>query len=193
MIFQRSFVLVTALGLGLGPASSASGEITRFANRAEWEAAVGPFTTIDFTGFPHGTVVTEQYANLGVHFTDANDTIFYNPSSFYNDDYGLDGNGDITVVFDQPIYWIGVDYPGIMQYELYYGGQLIHLSDPFGGGGSGFFAGLLSTEPFDAAVLIDPAGEAEIDDLHFGPPIPAPPVIALLALAACAAPRRRRC
>ena len=192
MIFQRSFVLVTALGLGLGPASSASGEITRFANRAEWEAAVGPFTTVDFTGFPHGTVVTEQYANLGAHFTDANDTIYYNPSSFYNDDYGLDGNGDITVAFDQPIFWIAVDYPGLMQFKLFSGGELAYTSSEFGMGGAGLFAGLLSTEPFDAAVLIDPAGEAEIDDLHFGPPIPAPPALALLALAAARPGRRRR-
>jgi MYXO-CTERM domain-containing protein len=46
--------------------------------------------------------------------------------------------------------------------------------------------------PFDRAVIWDPQGGTFIDDLHFGPPIPAPPVAALLIGAAMAGARRRR-
>ena len=101
------------------------------------------------------------------------------------------GNGNISVVFDTPQAWIGVDFPGALQIELFAGGRLIYTSGIFGVGGVGFFAGLVSSDLFDAAVLIDPIGvDAEIDDLHFG--VPAPGAVFLFALAALGLRGRRR-
>ena len=63
--------------------------------------------------------------------------------------------------------------------------------DQFPGGGTGFFAGLVSTQPFDAVIISDPTDSfVSIDDLHFG--VPAPPTLALLGLGALGAARRRR-
>jgi len=77
-------------------------------------------------------------------------------------------------------------------FRLYNQGQLIYTSGIFGGGGVGWFGGLISTQPFDAAVIIDPLGYVFIDDLHFGPPIPGPGALALLGAAALFAQRRRK-
>ena len=163
--------------------------VIEFTDKDEWIAAVGEFTTIDFTGFEVGTFITDQYADLGILFTDGNDTI-HHTGSFVNDGAGLDGNGDIAVAFDTPQLWIGVDFPGFLDIELYYQGKLFHTG-VFGFGGVGNFGGLLSTQPFDAAVLAEVGGfEAAIDDLHFG--VPAPGSFALLALGALTQRRRRR-
>jgi hypothetical protein len=176
-----------ATAVALVAAAPARSSVIVFLDRAEWEAAVGKLTTIDFTGFDEGTFITDQYADLGIIFSDGNDSI-YASSAFVNDGWGLDGNGDIVLAFDQPQAWIGFDYPGFLEVELYSDGELFFESDSFGGG-VGNFLGLLSTEPFDAAVLIDFIGEAAIDDLHFG--VPAPGSICLLSLAAIHRTRRR--
>ena len=168
--------------------ATAHGGVIEFTDKDEWIDAVGAFTTIGFTGFPNGTFITNQYADLGVLFTDGNDSIRFSPTVFPNDEWGLDGNGDIAVAFDTPQLWIGVDFPGFLDIELYYQGKLIHTG-VFGFGGIGNFSGLLSTQPFDAAVLAEVGGsEAEIDDLHFG--VPAPGTLPLLALGALWTRRR---
>ncbi|MHC4406648.1 MAG: hypothetical protein ACYTG0_44055 [Planctomycetota bacterium] len=180
-------VAFTCLAVG-----TARADVIEFTDKDEWIAAVGPFDTVDFTGFPDGTFITDQYAHLGVLFTDGNDNIFLNDGAFPNDGAGLDGNGDINVSFDTPQAWIGVDFPGILRIELFANGQLIYTSSDFGvgGPGTGNFAGLFCDEQFDAARLIDPAGEAAIDDLHFGVPSPSP--LWLVGLAGFL-PVRRRC
>jgi hypothetical protein len=89
------------------------------------------------------------------------------PRTYPQDGAGLDGNGDISVSFATLQAWIGVDFPGYLTIDLYRQGELF-ASVEYGFSGIGNFGGLISTEPFDAAVLIDPGGEAEIDDLHFG-------------------------
>jgi hypothetical protein len=61
----------------------------------------------------------------------------------------------------------------------------------FGVGGVGNFGGLVSTEPFDRAVIWDYGDNVAIDDLHFGPPIPAPSAAALIGGALLGARRRR--
>jgi MYXO-CTERM domain-containing protein len=52
--------------------------------------------------------------------------------------------------------------------------------------------GLTTDAPFDRAVIWDPQGGTYIDDLHFGPPIPAPPAGALLLVGFGAFFRQRR-
>ena len=170
--------------------AAAHAGVQEFTDKDEWIAAVGEFTTIGFTEFPHGTFITDQYADLGILFTDGNDSIACCGPVFPEDGAGLDGNGDISVAFDTPQLWIGADFPGLLRIELYQNGRLFYVSDNYGQDPVGNFAGLLSNEPFDAAVLIDVLGEAEIDDLHFG--VPAPGALPLLALGALCTRRRRR-
>ena len=179
-----TFALLGALLMS----ASAHGGVQEFTDKDEWIDAVGEFTTIDFTGFPEGTFITDQYADLGVLFTDGNDTI--QESGVFVDGHGLRGSGIITLAFDLPQAYIGVDYPGAMKIELFNEGRLIYTSSDFGLGGVGNFAGLLSTDLFDGALLYDWIdGTVFIDDLHFG--VPAPGTLPLLALGALTQRRRR--
>ncbi len=94
--------------------------------------------------------------------------------------------------FDAPIRGIGADYPGAIRFTLINDDQIIYESPAFGSGP--MFTGLLSSVAFDEVVLYDWGGSlphAIIDDLHFGPAIPAPPVLAIFGVILI--PRRRRC
>lgn len=87
-----------------------------------------------------------------------------------------------------------MDFPGGIWVELYTRGQILYISDELGGSGSGLFAGLVSTTPFDKIRLFNQiGGGASIDDFYFGPPIPAPGALAILGLSAvfCGLKRRR--
>ena len=189
----RKTIGVMAVALSVCPGGRAAvGGFIEFTDKEEWIAAVGAFTTIDFTGFPDGTFITDQYADLGILFTDGNDNIFLSDNGFPNDGAGLFGGGftPIAVSFDSPQAWIAVDFPGLMQFELFSGGKLIYTSSVFSDFQSRF-AGLVSSELFDTAVILDPADHAVfIDDLHFG--VPSPGAIALLALGGLFFTRRRR-
>ncbi|MCH8150742.1 MAG: hypothetical protein IH830_00030 [Planctomycetes bacterium] len=186
-------LIASALLIGWpGNGEALGGFVEEFTDKAEWISAVGRFTTIGFTGFPDGTFITDQYADLGVLFVGGNENIFLNDFAFPNDGAGLDDGGftPIAVSFDTPQAWIAVDFPGLIQFELFSGGNLIYTSSEFGIGGVGKFAGLVSTELFDLAVMSDRSGvDVVIDDLHFG--VPAPSVLALLALGGLYSARRR--
>ncbi len=181
--------ILCSVGLTLMLVSaSARAGVQEFTDKDEWIDAVGKFTTIDFTGFPEGTWITDQYADLGVLFTDGNDTI--QESEVFVDGHGLRGSDTITIAFDSPQAYIAVDYPGAMKIELFSEGRLIYTSSNFGGGGAGNFAGILSPDLFDGALLYDwVLGSVFVDDLHFG--VPAPGTLALLALGAFCTRRRR--
>jgi hypothetical protein len=174
----------------VGQAVNSYAGVLEFTDKDDWIAAVGPFTTIDFTGFPNGTFITDQYSEVGAVFTDGNDSIHI-AAVFENDGAGLDGNGDTEVAFLSPQAWLAADFPGDLQIDLYVGDQLLH-SSVFIAGGAGNFAGIVSTDLFDRVILIDPSGpQVAIDDLHFG--VPTPGAIWLLGLAALCPARRRRC
>ncbi len=150
-------------------AQPAIGDVREFddPNRDQWFANVTNIKTADFTGFAPGTFITDQYADLGVIFTDGNDAI-HESESFVNDGWGLDGNDAIHLSFDEPQRFIAADYPGLVVIELFRDGRLIYTADDFPLGGAGHFAGLISPLPFDTVIVTDPFGEVEIDDLHFG-------------------------
>ncbi len=191
MGLRKTIGLIAAAILPWAGNGMVFGGFMEFTDKEEWIAAVGDFTTIGFTGFPDGTFITDQYADLGILFTDGNDSVSCcSKVTFPEDGAGLDGNGNISVVFDTPQAWIGVDHPGFLSIELYSEGRLFFTSNIYGGG-VGNFLGLVSSELFDAAVLVDRFGvDAEIDDLHFG--VPAPGALWLLAVAALFSRRRRR-
>ncbi len=165
--------LLVALALLSAPLA-VHGDVIEFHDRDAWIAAVGEFTTIGFTEFPSGTFLSNHYAELGVVFSDGNDITRCcgHFETWPNDGAGLDGNGNIRLAFSEPHAWIAADFPGRLRIDLFRDGLLIHSSSQFGHGGIGNFGGLISSELFDAAVLMDvPAGfQAEIDDLHFGVP-----------------------
>ncbi len=161
--------------------------------RQAWQNDAGAYTTIDFTGFPANTIITNQYQDQGILFTDGTDRITYNINAFPNDGVGLRGVLDeIHVSFLQPTQSIAVDFPGGILIQLYNNGQLVFTSPDVFAFNPGGFLGLISDMPFDAAVILDPAGNVNIDDLFFGPPIPAAPAAAIFALAALFPKSRRR-
>ena len=175
-------------------APTANAGVVEFHDRDAWIAAAGEFTTIGFTEVPNGTFLSNHYAGLGVVFSDGNDITRCcgHFETWPNDGAGLDGNGNIRLAFSEPQAWIAADFPGRLRIDIFRDGLLIHSSSQFGHGGVGNFGGLISSEPFDAAVLKDvPANfEAEIDDLHFG--VPAPGVLWVLAIAAISRGHGRR-
>lgn len=181
-----------AICLSVGMPAHTFATVTEYTNKPAWQSTVGNnYSSIYFTGYPNNTFITTQYSSLGIVFTDGNDSIQLTPS-FITDGAGLTGNNIIHISFSAPMFWIGADFPDALEISLYNQSSLIYTSGKFGGGGVGFFGGLVSTNPFDSVVLLKPAGgDVSIDNLHFGPPIPAPGALALLG-AACFFGRRRR-
>jgi hypothetical protein len=185
---SRTNLSLAALAVVL--ASSARAEVIEFTDREAWFDAVGSVTTIGFTELPNGTVVTDQYEDEGVLFTDGLDTIFAD-DSFINDGLGLDGNGFIELTFLTPQSYLAVDFPIALRISLFSQGKLIYLSNFFGTSGYGDFAGLISSEPFDSALIADPPlPSTRIDDLHFG--VPAPSSVAVFGLGLLRPTRRRQ-
>lgn len=173
--------------------SIARAEIQEFTNKGQWQAAAGTHETITFAEFPN-QVITSQYADLGISFTDGLYFTFA-ADAFVNDGIGLGASlqtPPIILEFAVSMMSIGADHPGALRITLFYNGSLIHTSSLSGTSGTGHFIGLVSDIPFNRAVLLDPLGGTSIDDLHFGPPIPAPPACALALLGFAALVTRRR-
>jgi len=167
-------------------------DVIEYLDKAEWQLGAGDYTTIDFTGFAEGTKITDQYADLGVLF---GSDIAIHLSSF-QDGAGLFGGGGgssaIEIWFAEPVTAVAVDLLGDVQFELYQGEQLAYSSTVFGEPVPSF-AGLISSEPFDAVKILDPFdSEVFIDNLYFAPPIPGPSVLALLGVVFVGIVRRRR-
>jgi hypothetical protein len=188
-----SSILLAAL-VAATCASIARADIVEYRDKEEWEAAAGAWSTADFTGFPDNTPIDEQYAYLGVHFVDGYDFVVLDPghTTFPNDGAGLDGNELVDLVFDALMYSIAADFPGTLTIDLYYEGEFFYRSNYFGGSGIGWFGGLVSTEPFDRALIWDYDEQVNVDDLHFGPPIPAPSALCIMGAALLVARRWRR-
>jgi hypothetical protein len=191
---HRTATIVLTAILAAVCTSALPAEVVEYDEKDQWEAAAGSWSTADFTGFPMGTPIDEQYAYLGVHFVDGYDFVVLDPeyTTFPNDGAGLDGNELVDLVFDAPMYWIAADFPGTLTIDLYYEGEFFYQSNYFGGSGVGWFGGLVSTDPFDRAVIWDFDEQVGLDDLHFGPPIPAPSAMALIGAALIGIRRRRR-
>ena len=170
----------------------ANAELLEFTDRAEWEAAVGEYTTLDFTGFPVHTRIQEQYAHLGVHFTECFNTVQGPMMAYPNDMWGLDGNEEIHLEFDEPQLWIAADYPGMLKFVLYYQGEFVYEdSDIHGMLPHGNFLGLLSDQLFDEVLIYDwwDLIQVNVDDIHFG--VPAPGTVSLLTMGFLFLRRRR--
>ncbi len=119
-------------------------------------------TTIGFTGFPEGTIITDEYAKLGVLFLDGDDWVqCCSYDLFPQDGVGLHTNGVIHLLFSDPRRWVAAD-GGDLMFVLFFEGVLVYESSEAGSFEP--FLGLLSTTPFDAVTVYSGA----FDDLHFG-------------------------
>lgn len=173
--------------------SSATADVVAFTNREVWQVAVGGnYSTIDFTGYPDGTVIDNEYVDQGLTFTSL--TFTFASAAAVNDDWGLFGPAGVRFTFDSPRNWVAVDYPGGVKFQLFNDGELLYTSEFFQPGGLGNFAGLVSDMSFDEVYIFRPppfVNEVFIDDLHWGPAIPAPGAVALCCVIGLSARRRR--
>jgi hypothetical protein len=150
--------------------SVARAEVAEFTDANAWAEAVGSFNTIDFTGFPDSTLISNQFAELGVLFTDANEfTVCCSEVQFPNDGEGLDVNNNLHLSFLTPQSAIAADFHPVLRIQLFCGGSLVYTSSEFVDSIHGTFAGVVTDEFFDSAMMVTSA----IDDLHFGGPIDA--------------------
>ncbi len=177
---------------GALPSGAAYADVQAFTDKQAWIDAVGDFNTIDFTGFEEGTIITDQYADLGVRFTTGYDEIDFSADRYPNDNWGLDGNlGYTTLAFDSPQYWFGADYAFGLGIWFFRDDELVLIAS-FGGQGGGNFGGIISDEPFDGLWLTgDPVICCpHIDDLYFG--VPGPGGLAVFIVAGAWIRRRTR-
>ena len=170
--------------------------VTEHTDFSEWGALAGDVTAVTFTEYPAFTVITDQYADLGVIFTDGNDFVGMHGTSVI-DSHWLSGSDSdsITVQFDAPRRAVGAHFPGVLFFELYNGDQLLYVSTQFPDIFSHTFAGLVSAIPFDRVVLASwlLVPTATIDNLYFGPPVPAPGILTVMAAGFLLRNKRRRC
>jgi hypothetical protein len=123
-------------------------------DREGWFRSVAAVTTIGFGEVPGNTFITDEYLDLGVLFTDGLDITRCcdHFCSWPVDGAGLDGEGPVHLSFTVPQYYIAIDFPGGAGFELYQDGRLFS-STVIGLGGDGNFGGVISSEPFDEAVI----------------------------------------
>ena len=81
-------LIVTLIAL-----ADADASVTEYTVQSEWITDADNFSIIDFTDFPNGTFITNQYSELGVLFADGNDNTG-GPDFFTcpTDGWCLDGN-----------------------------------------------------------------------------------------------------
>ena len=170
--------------------------VTSYATKSAYIAAAAPQSEITFGEFPIGTIVTNQYAPLGVIFDDGDDQIA-SGIGLFGDSVGVPAanntNGLVTLSFASPINSVAADFPGQLNISLFSGATLVGTSATFGGSGAGFFGGVQSTVPFDKALLQDLFdNHVSIDNVYFQA-IPEPTeLLGACAVAAFPLAARRR-
>ncbi len=170
----------------------------------QWFSGVSAYTSIAFTEFPASTLITEQYASLGVHFgggPQGNEIMFSGgDSSFFpQDNLGLLGASTVEMVFDTPMRAWGAYYPGLLRARLYTGTQLVHSWDPEVGGWVNNFIGFFGDISFDRVVLLQPFSEypgpdntrVAMDNMYFST-VPAPSAATCLMVFLAMHGRRRK-
>jgi hypothetical protein len=185
-------------GLSICLASAANASVVVVSDFAAWQLTAGPYSTIDFTGYPTNTFVTDQYSNLGVTFVDPDpNVVIANAFSIFpQDGSGINGVCTIDMVFAAPITTVAFHHPGVLFATLYSNGQAITASMGLPGSGVNWFQGLVSDQPFDRVKLtgiISPVGPCDdpvLDNLYFST-IPAPGGAGLVAALLLVRSRRR--
>jgi len=169
-----------------------------YTDLGEWLDVAPDGAVIDFVGFANGTQIDDEFSELGVNFIDGFYTVQDNSganSDAFLDDFGLDGNSQfIAMQFDQTLHVIGAMFPGVLRFELYLDGEIVGWTENVPVTGTvGQFGGLITDVAFNQVLVIQDAGDVDIDNLYFSfEPIPAPGALALLGIAAIAGRTRRR-
>ncbi len=158
-----------------------------------WQAASANYTTVDFTGFPLLTVITNQYSGSGVLFTGPQPTLIdYAPNGgFPEDDWGINPQSYLEVKFLWPMHSVGAHVPGSPRIQLFAGDQLLYQTNYATGLGPKF-TGVTSDIAFDRVRFLSAVtgGPSFTDNLYFST-VPGPaPMFALLV--ASLLPQRRR-
>ena len=155
---------------------SSRATVTTATNKTQWQNIVGPHTTITFVEYSNFTIITNQYAGLGIVFTDTNDYVFVN--STFPDNHALLNSapfgqlGTVHMSFSQPRYSLGFDFTGHIQVELYYQGLPIFTSYGYVADVTPFL-GFVSTTPFDGAKAWSfDTSQVNLDNIYFGPTSP---------------------
>ena len=149
------------VSLALALAASAHASFTVIKGIDNWNAQVGPCTTLDFV-FPTPQYLSTQYASLGAIF-EGDEYAFDGPLSvFQQDGWGCGADdGGVDITFLSPQYAIGAWFPGSLRVDFYWQGQLMYQSpnlDTFPL--SYAFGGVISTQAFDRVRFWDPGDGA---------------------------------
>jgi hypothetical protein len=149
------------------PQQSVLTSITEYTDEATWAAAIGAPTVINPYGdLAHLEIVTNQYLPVGALYTDGDDVAIDFVDSI--DGRALNGEGVINVELSDEAYAVGINYPGAVRITGFLDGAPVFTSSDFGGSGTFFFAGIISTDPFDSLLIEDWVdGFVFIDDLNY--------------------------
>ncbi len=165
-------------------------------NFAGWQSAAGEYKTCDFAAYPTNTFITDQYADLGVLFTNPGPNVVQAGvfDIYPLDGSGIDGNCGIELTFTQPTYSVGAHGPDTWTYNVYLGSTLLYSSPGHPSSPTGF-AGFVSTVAFDRVVFFGAFGpdcdDVHIDNIYFST-VPAPAASILVAMGLVAGRQRRR-
>ncbi len=191
----RSGRLAAAGAAVLCAVGSANASVTVYAGDfGGWQQAVsGSFQTCDFLGFPLNTFITDQYAPLGVYFTNPGPNVVLGPSTslFPQDLWGLGPVGTLELTFLDPQHAVGAHSPASWwKMRLYLGDTLVGQSYSQTGGASKF-VGLTSDIAFDRVQFeATGGGPVATDNIYFST-VPGPGAVGLLELALLTRSRRR--
>ena len=121
---------------------------------------------VSFAEVPLGSVLSNQYAHLGLHFLGGHD-VTKEVDTEDDDDFVLTGGDAVTLQFIPPIGSLGLDFAGGLQAQLFLGATFLGVSEPF----EGIFGGIIREDGrFDRVVLSNPSGtNVQIHNLYFYP------------------------